>query len=458
MDLELNVLPWVARLIADHEHEELAVSAGVGSGKTHGKVQWSIARCLLNKESPKMAFTEPLFRLLRTAAIPTFQKVLHEFGWNEGSDFEINRGAPVPSIKLKRTDQEILLFSSSSPQMIIADEYHSYAMDEAGEVEALAFQNLQARTRCPKAIVRQGLHGGAPQGITHFAEQFGLESEGGPEGWEPLGENDYINKRLSRRRIKLRTFDNPYVNGGDVLGYVQRLYRQYEHNPALIRSYVYGEFCPLYEGSAYKFLPSRHCMPERVEPDPYRPLYLSFDFNSYPMAWVACQIVPYQDELVYLFCEEASEDLHGLDEALFDFCKQFPRADWRDADIRVFGDRSGHAKTHRSKLSDYEYIRRELSGLYNNVSIHASKKVAPEVESIEACNRLFGACRLMCNPDIHGLQRSWQTSRWKDGTRKLHKPSGETWTHRGDAGKYLIYQLEVLDALQVSKPTYGING
>ena len=457
MNLDFDVEPWLGGLIDDQYHEELAVSAGLGSGKTHGACQWAIHRCMVNHRSPKMAFTEPLFRLLRTAAIPTFRKVLNALEWSEGSDFEVNQGAPVPSIKLKRTKQEILLFSASTPQSIVADEYHSYVMDEAGESEELAFQNLQARTRCSQATVRQGLHVGAPQGITHFAKLFGNESEGGEQGWKEIAPRDFSHKRLSRRRIQLRTFDNPYVNGGDVLGYCKRLKRQYGHNAALINSYIYGIFCPLFAGGAYNFVPSRHVMPEEFEPDPFRTLYLSFDFNAYPMAWVAAQVVPHEGEMVYLITKEAKKDLQGLDEALFDFVKRFPRSEWKTSEIRVYGDRSGHASHHRVKLSDYDFIRKELGTIYKNVSIQASKLVAPESESVDSCNRLFHLGRLMCNPSCSQLQRSWQSMRWKDGERKLHKPSGETISHVSDATKYLIYQLEVLDALQTRKRTYGVN-
>lgn len=457
MNLNLEVEPWVESLMDDETHEELAVSAGLGSGKTHGACQWAIHRCMVNSRSPKMAFTEPLFRLLRTAAIPTFRKVLHALEWSEGSDFEVSQGAPVPSIKLKRTKQEILLFSASTPQMIVADEYHSYVMDEAGESEPLAFQNLQARTRCSEASVRQGLHVGAPQGITHFAKLFGTEQEGGSPGWIETSPRDFSNPKLSRRRIQLRTFDNPHVNGGQVLQYCKRLQRQYGHNQALINSYIYGIFCALFEGGAYDFLPSRHVMPQEVEPDPFRTVYLSFDFNAYPMAWVAAQIIPHEDEMVYLVTKEASKSLQGVDEALFDFVKKFPRADWKDTEIKIYGDRSGHASHHRVKLSDYDFIKRELGSVYNHVSVQASKLVAPESESVDVCNRLFKLGRLMCNPSCSQLQRSWQSMRWKDGERKLHKPSGETISHVSDATKYLMYQLEVLDALQTRKKTYGIN-
>jgi hypothetical protein len=458
MNLNFNVEPWVEQLIADETHEELAVSAGLGSGKTHGACQWAIHRCMLNSRSPKMAFTEPLFRLLRTAAIPTFRKVLHALEWSEGSDYEVNQGAPVPSIKLKRTNQEILMFSASTPQSIVADEYHSFVMDEAGESQPLAFQNLQARTRCSQAVIRQGLHVGAPQGITHFAKLFGLPEEGGADiGWDKIAARDFVNQRLSRRRIQLRTFDNPHVNGGDVLTYCKRLMRQYGHNQALVNSYIYGVFCALFEGGAYDFLPSRHVAPEEFDPDPYRTLYLSFDFNAYPMAWVAGQIIPHEGEMVYLIAKEASKSLQGLDEALFDFVKKFPRKEWRKSEIKVYGDRSGHASHHRVKLSDYDFIRKELSTVYDHVSIQATKLVAPESESVDVCNRLFKLGRLMCNPSCTQLQRSWQSMRWKDGERKLHKPSGETISHVSDATKYLIYQLEVLDALQTRKKTYGVN-
>lgn len=458
MLLNLEPLPWAHSIIEDFDHEEFGVSAGLGAGKTHGAVEIHLATCLINNESPFSAFTEPLFRLLHSVAIPTFQKVFQEIGWTENRDYRVIKSS-VPKIELKRTNQTIWLFSSHDPDSIVGDEYSHFTNDEAGESKDKTFENLQARTRSPQAKTLRGVNVGAPQGITRFAQLFGTEEEGGPAGWIETAPGDYSNPKLKRRRLRLRTFDNPFVAGGGdkVQEYCEKLYRQYGHNPNLIESYIYGKFVPHYEGSAYKFIPSRNVIHEGIEPSPYRPLYVSFDFNAYPMAWVACQIVPFEGELCYVFIDECSEDLHGLDEALLDFCKKFPRSEWKQSDIKVYGDRSGHAKTHRSRLSDYDYIRKELGSLYDNVSIQASRKVAPEVDSIEACNRLFSVGRLLCLAHLSGLQRSWQGSRWKDGVRKLHKPSGETITHKADAGKYLIYQLEVLDALSKESRVYGIN-
>jgi hypothetical protein len=40
------------------------------------------------------------------------------------------------------------------------------------------------------------------------------------------------------------------------------------------------------------------------------------------------------------------------------------------------------------------------------------------------------------------LQRSLLSTRWKEGVKKLDKPSKDDWTHWSDALKYLAYAMQ----------------
>lgn len=442
--------------ITDIKSTNIGVSGGLGSSKTHGMCQWQLARRLMNKGSKFGAFTEPKYSLVETAAIPTWKKVLHAAGWNEGSDFSVSMGQPTPKLRLLRTNQEIHFLTASNPDLIVAAEYGDIVMDEAGDSPEGAFRNLNARLRCSEATIKQMMVGGAPQGITWFAKEFDSDTL---EGWTKDKTQNHYHEEKKRRRFRLTTFDNPHVNGGDVEGYVELLRQMYGHNKNLVKSYIYGHFCPLFEGAAYiEFDPERHVQP--CQADPSYDLYMTWDFNI-ELVWTAFQIQRYGKYGIvkrrYSFTNECPDGCESFDEAILEFIRAFPPFDgWRDCRLIVDGDRSGHAGSHKVPESDFEKICKELRKFYTNVSCQAERRVLPERGTVEAVNKVFSYDNAVIDPSLKGLIRGLQATRWKKHERRLEKPSGEDWTHRPDSIKYPIYRLEYLDKL-TGNQVYGVN-
>lgn len=451
----MKTRPWQRTIIRDRSSNVIAASGGLGSSKTHGAVLKHFSLCLDNKNSKQSAFVEPRYRLVTSAAIPTWRKVLESMGFKNKIDYRVTRGGSYPILHFLPFDQEIHFLTGSDPEMIIAAEYSHATLDEADENPVETFRNLRSRIRCPNAQVRQMVIVGAPQGINWFAEDFDSETQ---DGWEQQGHLNWYNPERNFRRLRLVTDDNPHLPEG----YVQELMDTYGHSPNLVKAYRYGIFTPLFEGSAYQaFREEEHILKEKRPMNPRKTIYLTFDFNSEPLVWTACQIDRHEsipDRNLYYVIDEADEGHAGLDDALYDFIMKFsPKAGFRDTEIRIYGDRSGYQSHHRHKLNDYDYIASELRQFYTRVYIEASKKVAPETSSVNSVNSLFSHARIKLNPNCRGLVRSFQATRWKQGVRKLDKPAGETWTHRSDSFKYLIYQLEVIDALNSKGRIYGIN-
>jgi hypothetical protein len=141
-----------------------------------------------------------------------------------------------------------------------------------------------------------------------------------------------------------------------------------------------------------------------------------------------------------------------------DFAVKHPVSRFRETTIRVFGDRSGHAGSHKMEGSDFDLIKQTLNELgYKNVIIEAWRGVVPEAESADALNRLFYDDLLLINERCTNFRKSLQATTWKPGTRKIDKPSGEKHTHWSDGAKYWAWQITRNFKGERQTKVYGFN-
>lgn len=444
-DLRLKCAWWVGEALTDRDSSVMAVTAGLGSGKTHGGCQWHHERVRDNYDSPFSAFMEPSFQKVVDTAIPTYQKCLQALCMTENRDYKILK-SPYPKLIYldQKVKHEVHFLSAETPEKIAGVEYSHACEDEAGINSGEARKNLRGRLyRDSRAKISQFLIFGAPQGINEFAEEFDSDTLG---GWERPHPRDHYKLTISegivlkKRRFKLWTDDNPFVKPQ----YLAELQDTYGHNPNLIRSYRYGEFCPLTEGSAYNnYLPQKHDC-DSTQPDPYLPIIMCWDFNAQPLAWVGIQGKIVDEDIRrrrYYAIHEANEGAQNLDDACVEFAVKFPVSTFKNTPIFLYGDRTGHAASHKTSGSDFENIALYLKQLgYNHVEIMAQKQVAPEASSVDALNRLFLSNSFHIDKRCKMLRRGLMATVWKKGTRKLDKPVGETHTHHPDACKYWAWQ------------------
>lgn len=463
MTIKVDAAWWVGEILQDPVTSIFAVTAGLGSGKTHGDCQIHHYLVEQNRNSRFSGFLEPTFQKIADAAIPTYEKILNACGYSRGVDYKILKSPYPKLIYLNHPKQhEVHFLSAENPEKIVAVEYSHATADEAGILDWEAVRNLRTRVRCSEAKRRQTVLSGAPQGLNDFASEF--DSDTLPD-WDCSVKRDHFKERfvegvlVKHRRFTLWTDDNKRYLPAE---YIPTLVDTYGHNPNLIKSYRYGMFCTLTEGVAVSnYMPQRHDLGTNRKADPYKDFVLSFDFNANPCSWVAIQKQPFEDYERrvnrYVVIEEASGTSGQLVDAVVEFAAKFPVQVFRDTKISIFGDRSGHGDSHKIEGSDYDTIYQTLRELgYKNVEICATKKVAPEHESIEAVQRLFLKNLLCINPKCKNLKRSFFSSIWKKGIRKLHKPSGETHTHWLDALKYWAWQETYEETSNLIK-VYGAN-
>lgn len=429
---------WVNEIINDTETRVFAVTAGLGSGKTHGLCQAHYHLTCENEGSPFSAFMMPIYQKIFDAAIPTFQKVFSQIGFTEGVEYKIIK-SPYPKLVYPETKQEVHFISANRPESIVAVEYSHAGVSEAGAIKYDAFQLLRTRIRDKRAKRRQTILEGVTQGVDNwYAELFDFNPE---TGWVEFAKRDYVNIERRFRRFRLTTYDNQKYLPDD---YIANLLDIYRNQPNYIQAWIFGFFVALIEGNVYSnYNPALHDIKD-IEPSPFLDVDLTFDFNATPMSWLAIQEVPYieagnryvRDVAVH----EISDGISQLDDSIVDFSQKFPVAEFAQTQINVYGDSTGHHQSHKRGVSDYEFIKTYLNQLgYMNVEIHALKYNPKETASVEALNSLFlNDLHYVCKR-CYKYKRSLAGTRWQEGLRKIDKPPGETITHMGDASKYRAF-------------------
>jgi hypothetical protein len=428
---------WVHEAIEDTtRYREFGISAGLGAGKTFGSVDWHFNRTQQNKNCKFSAFAMPIYQKIHDAAIPTYEKYLQARGYVYGAHYKILK-TPFPKLVFNN-GHEVHFISANRPDRMVAVEYSHAVCSESGAYEKAALDLITTRVRDAQAQILQTMFEGAPQGITHFATLF---DEAQSAGWQEIADRDYLNANKNRRRFRLTSFDNPYLPEG----YVDKLLSIYEGNQPYINSYVYGIFCPLVEGSAYNYFNSSLVI-EDIEASPHQDIFLTWDFNANPLAWVALQQQTFEEygyrKKRFIAIDEANQQSATLSQACVEFAFKFAPERFGNTRIRVHGDSSGHASSHKVTHSDYEQIAKFLRELgFKNVSIEAAKSNPPETVSVEALNSWLRNDEHYINKRCTNYQRSLIMTRWREGVKKLDKPANDKWTHWADAVKYLAWRL-----------------
>lgn len=425
---------WVQDAIDDLTSDSFGVSAGLGSGKTHGATDWHHDRVLLNGESPFSAFVMPIYQKIHDAAIPTFKKLYDSLGYTETVHYKVLK-APFPKIYFPSSGQEIHFISASRPDKIVAVEYSHATTSESGDYQREALDLVQTRVRCPKAVALQVMNEGAPQGVegNPFADKYDDKRS---TDWKEIESRLYFNARENIKRYRLTTYDNPFLPPG----YVERLLKVYRDRPAYVQAYVHGHFVPLVEGNCYSGYSTAYDIDDMTAV-PFADIHLTWDFNANPLAWVALQKLNFEEYEYrvqrWIAQHESSGESNQLKTAVLEFALKYDPKIFAKTPIILSGDSTGHHASHKTPLSDYDQIKALLNELgFQVVIVDAIKSNPPEHISVEAVNEWFRKDKLYICKRCVNLRRSLIMTRYKDGQKKIDKPAGENWTHWSDALKY----------------------
>lgn len=453
-EVEINLLQWQYEVLHDMVSDVTCVSAGYGSGKTFLTVLWCIERLAQNPGCDGI-YIEPIYRLIKTVAFPAFEEVLELLGYVHKVHYRLYRSADNPRIEFC-TGQTIYFLTGETPENIIGMTYVAFGViDEAASTHHETLTKLRSRLRNRKAKKIQVLLSTTPEGLNWVADMF--DSDVLPDWFLDEKRRNTHRKLVETTdkhgevhtsvytRVRVETYDNE-----DNLdpSYIPNLIDTWGFNQAYIDSYIYGYFRPFATGLAYSnFKGSMHTTPP-VAPTTTKPVHLSWDFNICP-TWVTIQhkreeVDRNSYKNVYQVYECSDGDAETLDEAILEFAAKHPRSLFKETPIYVYGDASGHNRSHKVKGSDYDNIVRVLKRLgYKYVQVVAIKANPLERTSVDLVQAAFADNILRIGSNCGMVLKSLTRTVWKDGKRaNLNKPSNDTWTHPMDAVKYFFCAIE----------------
>lgn len=417
---------WANEILRDKRHDRFVVTGGLGSSKTtNGLLTFFIN--LLNNPLAKMWWViAPTHSRIDDSVIPASVFALDLMGFKSNIHYKLIRSKPS-TIRIHSTGQEIRFISADRPDLMVSATLGGYFITEAFRIKREVYENVESRARSVNVDRILGILEGTPEGDTWGKDEFDIDRS------EPV-------RKL--RRFILHTYDNEHNLHPS---YIPRLHQIYAHNPAQIRSYIYGEFSNFRSGDVFgQYVESRNVIPD-VEADPMRDINICFDFNASPLTWTAWQKMPYRigntSRLREICIAESSLKLTDLFQACVEIGQAFPSSIFADTKINIWGDRTGHAKSHKAKGTDFDNIKKYLVELYRDVEIKAPTQITPIRASVDVLNRMFLYELILVCESCKNLRRSYNNTKWADKKNKvdIEKPAGETHTHHGDGTRYRLW-------------------
>lgn len=440
---------WVWDILTDTTQDRrFWITKGLGSGGTYGGVMWHYLMCQLNADSRFSWAVAPTFQQVKDTLIPTFYQVLtQEFGLEDGTDFEINE-SQSPQIRFTDSKQIITFRSANRPERMVGPSISHILGTEPGLWPELAFQKSSSRLRCPRAVCRQALYEGTPEGLGNTFEREANFDEG-------------IDEKRNSVRVILYTEDNEHIPDS----YVSNLTRIYEHDPAKLESYLYGNFVGFTRGTAYwEYHESRNVKLDLI-PSPKLPLIFAWDFGN-PVATVFLQeqLIQRNGQFIkrYPALGEGSGTAKGYMEACAEFVawvSQLP-GDYTDTPIHLDGGHDGYFGHHLSDGCAFEMIAQYLRRYFRRVETVAMEAAPLVKDRLERANALFALERAQVAAWCTNLRKSLTHSNTKEGTWKLEKKKGgQDFTHPADAYTNALFRLTLHEDIERpnARKTYGLN-
>lgn len=437
---------WAGQILQDTFHERYVITGGLGSAKTTAGLGAFLIWILRNPKAKFWWVCAPTHSRTHDSVLPAVIFNLNRLNFVAGRDFKLTKSSPA-TITLNATGQEIRFISADRPDLMVSATLGGYFITEAFRIKREVYENIESRTRSRFVERTIGILEGTPEGDTWGKDEFNIDKS------DP--------SRLLRRFI-LHTADNQHNLDKN---YIPRLERIYAHSPAMIRSYLYGEFTNFRSGDVFaQYLESRNVIDD-MEADPSQEINICFDFNATPLTWTAWQkrLYPINNVLRQreICIAESSLELRDLFSACVEIGVAFPPDKFRNTKINIWGDRTGHAVSHKAKGTDFTNIQKELGEVYKNIEIKAPRQVTPIRASVDITNSLLMYELILICAKCKNLRRSLNNTKWSDKKNKvdLEKPAGETHTHHSDGMRYRIwwdYRMADINTL-ISQSIIGTN-
>ena len=389
-------------VLDDREEWTSALICGYGGGKSTALALRILLLAARYAVSVTLAVS-PTYRLARDVMKPSLER-------------EAARRAPWLRLRWVAQDSlfvlpdfgsKILLRSGDAADRLVGVNADVVAVDEGGLVDDDALRTALSRARVgPKMACVAS----TPEGTGNALFQL-------------FGAGDDPARRISvvHGRVWPKDSAAPF-----------NTVKYFSHRPELLRAYLHGEFTPLYVGRCYPSFDRTLVAPQPI--DHGAELLLGVDFNIVPSAWTVVQ----RRRGAYAVVGELSERGAGSTAMTAEaFVRRYRAGDFAAPRATVYGDASGRNRGTRSVSSDYDIVQKILGDAGWQVAVRVPAANGPVVDRVNALDRMLAARELLVDPSCERLIASLERTSWVEGKREISKPSGEDWTHHGDALSYL---------------------
>lgn len=385
-----NPLPY-QELFHEARKPNAYLSAGYGAGKTHSLCMKAFALMNENMGLPGGILC-PTLKMFKRDVLPNFREIC--------DDNQIIMGFHKTDnvFEFPQTGSIIYVFHSEDDGHSIRGPNLAFGLiNEVTLVTKAAFDAFLARVRLKKAKLRQVAMSGTPEGFGWTYEYF-IE--------KPRDDTDLI-------------FGDMRLNTHIAEDYAKRLMESYDEK--MIEQYVGGKFVNLTGNrAAWAFDRQTHVKP--CTRDPELPIWISCDFNVYPMTATIWQRCGARDNVWLRALDEvyinASADTWELADTIW---HQLGGKEKQDCEIVIFPDPAGQARSTKSRhLTDIDILKQ--SGFKD---IRFRSRIKSVRDCLNALNNLLSKGRIVIDPKCKNLIADLERCILKSGGLEIDKSDGK---------------------------------
>ena len=329
----INLLSHQGEFIKS-QHRHTGLVGGFRSGKSHAGV-WKTIVKKMAMPNVDVAYYLPTYPLIRDIAFPKFSLALDQ----QGVPYTINKSDKDIVTPYGR----IICRSMDNPDLIIGYEVGYSLVDEADILSTLKMQDVMV-----KILARNSVSFPNNNNATDFVST--------PEGFKFLYDFFIKNPSESKKLIKAKTNDNPFISDS----YIASLEETY--TPQLLEAYLNGEFVNLTSGNVYYNFDRRTHSTFR-EIKEHDVLHIGMDFNVTQMAAITHVI----DDGTAIAVDEFIDyyDTEQMASAI--------QAKYKGHRIVVYPDASGNSRKSSASLTDIQILKSK-GFLVKNLSVNPAPK------------------------------------------------------------------------------------
>lgn len=420
--------------MSDKKWRWVALIGGIGSGKSYCGAAWACSRAMLDP-SARGLITANNFGQLSRASLITLAEVCRDFDiplepWRGSVEDTALAIANCQRCYIGPDKAFVYVLSMNSfqgrSQAARGLQVRWVWSDETAYSSEKSFLTLDGRLgRGPGTMKGIGLITTSPCGFNWLYDRFG----------DPNRSDERKNLYLM---FSMSTRENVAALGED---YITALEANYSDE--LAQQELEGAFISTVSGRAYKYFSrSKHALQgadaEIIQYDPTLDLHLSFDFNYSPAVCVLAQL---RGQEIHFF-----KEFYCLDSDTWELSSLV--TDWIDeqgheADIYIYGDATGAARSAASRLSNWDIVFDAFKSidfiLGHRLHKRFDKVNPPVVNRINSCNCLFIADRVYVDlAECPELVKDWEMVTLNgEGIDKADILR----THLSDAAAYLMHRL-----------------